>query len=423
MYKFRELRDHFRGLTESMGEVPGRQEFVAQLRYSLGLLEQDSAGGYREVRGDNGQRTLHNNGRRRPEEFSLPTLAEAIGGRELLEYYRERATRSDVLLTEAPITPQLQLNVNLFTAAVGGLVEAKVLEAFQNARLVGDQLVTITPTNKNGEKMIGLAGIELAEGDQGRLPGEPHARGLFGDRWIETPELREKALAVEVTQEAVIYDLTGDILRMAASVGETLAYQRELEVLRTVCGVDNTYNYKGTAYNTYQASTPWINSHANPASTYADIDEARELFRNMVDPETGYRILVNPTTLLFDEAAEATWHKILNSTELRITDSNLQTLVPPQPFARSGQYNLVPSVIMRDVLVASGIDAANAKQYWFFGDPKRAFAWMEAWPLRVMQAPQNEQVMMDRGLVAVYFANYRGRAAVLEPRYMTRNTN
>lgn len=422
MYTFRELRGHLRGLTESMGDSEGRVEFVQQLQAAVGLLERTEAGDYRQVRGANGQRTLAATGRHRPEEFSLATLAEAIGGRDLLEYYALRGREAGTL-TEAAVTPQLQANINVFTAAVGGLVEAKVLEAFENPQLVGDQLLTVTPTNKNGEKMIGLAGIELAEGDQGRQPGEPHARALIGDRWIETPELREKAIAVEVTQESVLYDRTGDVLRAAESVGQSMAYQRELEVLRTVCGVDNSYNYKGVAYNTYQASTPWINSHANPASTYADIDDALELFRNMVDPETGYRILVNPSTLLIDEAAASAWHLILNSTELRVTNGSVQSLAPPQPFARSGRYNVVPSIVMRDVLVASGVSAANAKQYWFIGDAKKAFAWMEAWPLRVLQAPQNEQVMMDRGLVAVYFANYRGRAAVIEPRYMVRNTN
>lgn len=47
---------------------------------------------------------------------------------------------------------------------------------------------------------------------------------------------------------------------------------------------------------------------------------------------------------------------------------------------------------------------------------------MEAWPLRVTQASASEYAMMDRGLVAAYFANYRGVGAVVQPQYMIRNT-
>ena len=98
------------------------------------------------------------------------------------------------------------------------------------------------------------------------------------------PGTRRKALAVEVTQEADFYDLTGRRMETAAGVGKELGYRKEVSQIDLVLGVTNPYVYNGTAYNTYQTSTPWVNSQSNPLSDYNDVDDSLDLFRQMTDP-------------------------------------------------------------------------------------------------------------------------------------------
>lgn len=412
--------------------IEGRKQFIREFREQIGLMER--------VKDENGRDTAElvesvdergnpklADGRLSTYEFSFPEIAKAIGGEKFLESFDPNNGADAVSLMEAgpAVDPTHFLNINLFSAAVGGLVEARTLERFKNAKWIGDDLFETRPTRKNGEKIIGAGGISGADMDLTRKPGEPHARTFFGERYVTTPELTEKALAVEVTQEAVFYDLTGEVLDVAGEVGERLGYEREKTMLRLFAGITNSYSYGGTSYNTYQTATPWINDHSNPLTDYADIDDALELFTAMTNPETGREIeLMDVPTIVHDPRYVSKWHRTLNSIETReTTNTNTVTISTPVPSV-AANYKLLTSVILRNLIdIEGGVTLAQAKDWWFIGNPKRAFKWMEAWPLRLRKASPNEYAMLDRGLIAAYFANYRGVGAVVEPRYMVRNKN
>jgi hypothetical protein len=427
MYTYRELRETLEGRIQELGEGPGRRRFVEEIYESVGLRVHDEESGEMVESFDEvGRRVLADN-RVKASQFSFAELAEAIGGHDFYESFRpngnNRSDNLEIIEAGPGVDPTAFLNINTFSAAVGGLIEATILENFENAKFIGDEIFETIPTRKNGEKVIGTHGFASTDGDGTRQPGMPHPRSQFGERWVETPELTEKALACEVTQEAVFYDLTNEVLQRAAGVGEILGYGREKTMLRLFCGVANSYVYNGVAYDTYQASTPWINTHANVAADYTDIDNCINLFNNMTDPETSREILVMPDTIVHMPAKSSLWHHILNSTEHRVGDNgSFRAITTPPPSITAG-YKLHSSIILRNIIdIEGGETAAEADDYWFIGQAKKGFKWMEAWPLRVRQASANEFVMLDRGLIAAYFANYRGVGAVWEPRYWVRNT-
>ena len=416
------------GLSGADAVKAGRMQFVKELREQVGLMTRAEGSADLVESVDQSGNPKLADGRVSPYEFSFKEMALAIGGERFVESFDPNNGADAVTLLEAGpgVDPTHFLNINTFNAATTGLLEAQVLEKFKNANFIGDELFETRPTRKNGEKIIGTAGIAANTGaDLSRKPGEAHPRTKFGERWVNTPELSEKALAIEITQEAVFYDLTGEVLDTAAGVGDLLGYEREKTMLRLFAGITNSYSYKGTSYNTYQASTPWINDHANPLVDYQDIDDALELFTGMTDPETGREImLMDVPTIVHDPRKESLWHRTLNSIETReTTNTNTVTISTPVPSTKKG-YKLLSSVILRNLIdVEGGVTLDQAKAWWFIGNPKRAFRWMEAWPIRVRQANANEYVMLDRGLVAAYFANYRGVGAVVEPRYVVRNKN
>ena len=67
-----------------------------------------------------------------------------------------------------------------------------------------------------------------------------------------------------------------------------------------------------------------------------------------------------------------------------------------------------------------GLDPATAGGYWFYGDPA-AFAYMENWPITVVQAPTNSEAEFSQDIVVRFKASERGTPAVIEPRRWQRN--
>src|SRR6476660_8946132 len=85
-------------------------------------------------------------------------------------------------------------------------------------------------------------------------------------------------------------------------------------------------------------------------------------------------------------------------------------------------YRVFDSRLAYRRIIASGIAAATAKKYWFVGDFRRAFAYMENWPITVTQAPLGSEAEFNNDIVLRFKASERGAAAVINPRYVVKNT-
>ena len=435
MISLNKVRSHFESRTSEAG---GHKQFGIDIRHNLGLC--DAQGNdYRDNAGNKrlGERSLT------AEQFSIQEAAEGIVGRDWRNVFSPQGgTMAKTLLESSGvgIDPTAFLNINAFTSVVGGLIEVKILEAFQNPDLIADKLCPAMPTKLNGQKVIGIQGI----GDRGRkrLPGEAHTRAQFGERYVTTPETRENALAVDVLKEAVFFDLTGDVLNMASSVGLELAYRKELEVLSLVIGGTNSFNYNGTAYNTYQTSVTlgYTNSISNDLLDWESLQTDILQFMRTLDPHTGKRILIRPDTILVNPAKLATANLILGAQSVeRRTGSGAttpQTTSNPlnvgvggaNPYG-SSQFQVLTSPLLEQMCLAAVVDGglalsqANTNKYWWMMEAGKSFKYMQNFPLSVTQAPPNQYQMIDTGTVATYFASERGIPAVMSPWHVVQNTN
>lgn len=436
-----------RSLFESRAKQSnGRWRFLCEMRQGLGLCDANG----NEHRDYAGNRCIKD-AKLRPEQFSLQELAEGIVGpswralfspdsqalnrytlaRSMMEGATDRALLEN---TGIGIDPTAFANINTFTSVVGGLVEIKILEAFQNPTLIADKLAPAEPTKLNGQKIIGLNRI----GDRAkeRKPGEPHPRAQFNERWVQTPETSEYALAVEVNKEAVFFDLTSQVLQNAALVGEEIAYRKELRVIDAFIGVTNTFNYNGSGYNTYVTSRTlgYLNDLSNPLVDWTSLQSAKLLTMRQQDPSTDKRILVNPNLVVVNPAKVATAELILSATQTeRRTGSGspAQTgsnplnisVSPGAPF--TGMQVLSSPLIEQRCVAADGLNLsqANADEYWWVLEGGKFMKYMQNYPLSVSQAAPNTYEMLDRGIVAAYFANERGVPAILSPWHIVRNKN
>jgi hypothetical protein len=358
-------------------------------------------------------------GHLKPEDFSLRDLAEGLvpDGHHWVRSMDPR-TSDGVSLLEAGDG----VDVTAFLNVTGQVIYSKILEAYAQEAFVVSRLVDTVPTRLDGEKIPGIGRIsdEATE----IHPGMPYPNVGFGEDYIETPSTTKRGLIVPVTREAIFFDRTNLVLSRAAEVGELLGLNKEKRLVDLLIGVTNNYKWKGTDYNTYYASGdsgPWINVLSdNDLVDWTDVDAAEQLFADILDPNTGEPVLVKATTVLVMPAYRHAAHRVFNAAEIQYAGSGSATAtVAANPL---GNYRVVESRLAYRRVIASGVSSDDARGWWFVGDFKKAFAYMENWPITVTQSPPNSEADFNQDIVVRFKASERGAAAVVNPRYVVKCT-
>ncbi|MBI2826712.1 MAG: hypothetical protein HYX69_18730 [Planctomycetia bacterium] len=352
----------------------------------------------------------------RADDFSLRDLAEALipDGREWVRTLDPRSSDGVPLLEAGD-----GIDVTAFLNISGQVIYSKIMEAYTQEAFVVSKLVETIPTRLDGEKIPGIT--RVADQIDEVAPGMPFPSLGFGEDYIETPSTTKRGFIVPVTKEAIFFDRTYLVLSRAAEVGEILGLNKEKRLVDLAIGTTNNYRWRGTAYNTYQSSTPWINvKTANELVDWTDVDGSEQLFADILDPNTGEPVLVNANTVLVMPAYRHAAQRIFSATELRYTASGAPTMtIAANPLST---YQIAESRLAYRRIVASGIAAAEAKKWWFLGDFRKAFAYMENWPITVTQSPQNSEADFNSDIVVRFKASERGAAAVINPRYVVKST-
>ena len=358
-------------------------------------------------------------GQLKPEDFSLRDLAEGLVP-EGCEWVRMLDPRNagGVHLLEAGEAVDLTAFLNV----TGQVIYSKILEGYTQEAFVVSKLVDTVPTRLDGEKIPGIGRIKDEATEV--HPGMPYPHVGFGEDYIETPATTKHGLIVAITREAIFFDRTNLVLNRAAEVGEVLGLNKEKRLVDLAIGATNNYKWKGTAYNTYYASGgggPWVNSLAsNELVDWTDVDAAEQLFADILDPNTGEPVLVEPDAVLVAPAYRHAAARVFNAAEIHFTASGAPTTTySPNPLSR---YRLLDSRLMYRRIVASGVAAADAKKWWFIGDFRRAFAYMENWPITVTQSPANSEADFNQDIVVRFKASERGAAAAINPRFVIKCT-
>jgi hypothetical protein len=355
-------------------------------------------------------------GHLKPEDFSIRDLAEALvpDGSEWVRLLDPRSAGGVSIMESGGA-----VDVTAFLNITGQVIYSKIMEAYLQEAFVVSKLVDTVPTRLDGEKIPGISRVTDTIDEV--APGMPYPHLGFGEDYIETPSTTKRGFIVPVTKEAIFFDRTHLVLSRAAEVGEVLGLNKEKRLLDLVIGATNNYKWRGTTYNTYQTSTPWINSLAtNELVDWTNVDNAEQLFADILDPNTGEPVLVRGTTVLVMPAYRHAAHRVFSAAELTFTAAGSTTAtVAANPLTG---YRVYDSRLAYRRVIASGIAAATAKKYWFIGDFRRAFAYMENWPITVTQAPIGSEAEFNNDIVLRFKASERGAAAVLNPRFVVKNT-
>ncbi|MCE9555210.1 MAG: hypothetical protein K8T91_17815 [Planctomycetes bacterium] len=352
----------------------------------------------------------------KPEELSLRDLAETLipDGPQWVRQLDPRAEESVGLLEASD-----GVDVTAFLNVTGQVIYSKIMEAYTQEAFILSRLVDTIPTRLDGEKIPGIT--RVADDIKPIHPGMPYPSLGFGEDYIETPSTTKRGFIVPVTKEAIFFDRTHLVLSRAAEVGEVLGLNKEKRLIDLAIGVTNNYRWNGTAYNTYQASAPWINVIAsNELEDWTNVDAAEQLFVNILDPHTGEPVLVQANTVLVMPAYHHAANRVFHAAEITYTGSGAATATKAaNPL---GNYQVHASRLAYRRVLASGVSEADAKKWWFIGDFKRALAYMENWPITVTQAPIGSEAEFNNDVVVRFKASERGAAAVMNPRYIVKCT-
>ncbi len=395
---------------------------LRQLRESLG-----PRGFYETITG------LLDEGELKPGDFSVRQLWEACVGptHQTLPHYaaRQRAYVTDIDQL-ASLHTEADLGTNLFQTVTGALIARRVIDAYNQADgFIGDQLVTVEPSSVKNERM---AGFTAAQGPKEVLEGQPYEEASFADKYVTTVESK-KGRIVSVTEEAVHFDQTNELLRRAAMIGQATRLEREKTIVRGcidadyVASTSGVYRPSGTLeqlYPTDGSNRNYIGvgnttsgspfNAVRALADWTDLDfvlrfHATQVKDDRHGPESGEPIVWMPRIMLVPKNKELTALRIVTATTVtKLTGTDTQRTEFRNPFG--GVYQVLASPFVDNVSVDD----------WYLGDFKRQFIWKEIWPVQVFRQTREDDAGFERDVVARYKVRYYGGINALDERHVVK---
>jgi hypothetical protein len=335
------------------------------------------------------------------------------------------------------VMPSNFSQINSFTDVMSGLLGAITLGGYQRAAIqLGGELMTSRFDPRQGGKDIDAlmdGSVRYGNADLG-FTGTPLPSSGEKQTFINYPAHKRFGRQIGINKYVWIFDQTSKIQTEAANIGYLTGYEVELEKMKTITGIDNTYNRLGTANNTYQVSAgaapfTYINSVQKPFITYQSVRDANLMLQHNVDPTTGLEISVDTPTILVGLDNEMAARTVLEATGIHSYSvagtTNFPAIRTDSPNPLRG-YNLkVFNAVWYNNLVRAAnlgggaLSTTNAAGRWYMGDFMKAFSWRYALPF-TSWAPPLAEVAASQGTTYVHMCEEAGVACVTAPEYVAR---
>ncbi len=367
----------------------------------------------------------------RADEFSIRKLAEATvpDGREWVETMDPNHGTHDFVESMDAV------NTSHFSNITGQITYSAIMENYENDEFKFTALIPTVKTPFSGERIPGVTML----GDGTEVVNEGSAYPTLGvaEDYIDTPPTVKRGGIVPITKEAIFFDRTHLVLSNCAMIGESLGLNKEKRAIDCVIDENTTaHRHKwrgvlptGGTYNDSTGTHTWDNLSASTGLVdWNNIDAVELLLSSMLDPNTGEPIAVMADTLIVTPQLMYTARRILNATQVLLqvggypTTGNVGNTSSPSPIG-GGPYSM-PYTILSSRLLAARMANGTAEPLttWYLGNPKKAFVYMENWPITVSQAERNSSLEFTNDIVFQHKASERGAYFVKQPRYMAKAT-
>lgn len=326
---------------------------------------------------------------------------------------------------------QEAIDSSAFPMATGVLIAAKVIEAYENTPAIGDNLVTVMPSKLRSERVVGFTHLE---GPQEVPENMPYAESSFGEKWVST-ETAKKGRILEISEETVFFDQTGQIMVRAQSLGERTREEREETILSAVLdvgsgavGYKDVYRPSGVATTLYSSTNTNLFQPGAALVDWTDLDEVMQYHAaNVRDDraEASERrpIVWQPKVLLVSRKKLATALRVLRTTTLRTGD--ITTGTGTQEESPSMVNAIAPGLTVMsspriDYLAGVSGSRHNDDDDWYIGDFKKQFYWQEIWPVQTFRDREDNEARFRRDVIARFKVRYFGGAFCTDTKYVVK---
>lgn len=362
----------------------------------------------------------------RPQDFDIGRLfVECFGWHDFVACRGERSNLVCGVMEAAGA-----VSTASFLSISKQVVLTAIRDSFMAEEFIFSKIVPDKPSQIIGKEKVG----DISDiGDEAMVvpEGQPYPLAGVNADWISWPEAVKRGLIVALTREAIFSDATGKLIEKCSKRGAALGLNKEKRIIDCIIdengGAVSTptghrYCWKDTYIATYgdnSGTHSWDNLEAtNALVDGTDIDAAEQLLNGMTDPSTGEPIVLNGTSLICTKQLEKTALRIKVASSVIVTQGGFATSGNPVQFTGGNPYAKEFEVICSRLFAARlGTDTS-----WFYGDPRKAFAYKTIFPLQTLEAGPNSQKEFEQDIVNQYRADEMGAAMTIEPRAMTKCT-
>lgn len=406
----REIKALYEGLQRDHGAKEGRAKFRRHFKEALEAKELA------------------------PADFSVRELFEALvpEGRELADHWANPKGDPDGSVAELlEAGGGSAVGYSDFAQITGQIFFTEIMDKYEDEEFVFSAAVQKKQSAiQDVEKIAGLSrlGDGFLEVDE---KGEYRRLGVSQD-YIEVPAKKKRGAIVEVTKEAVAGDLTGQLLERCGELGFFAGLSVEKRIIDATIDENDgasgahqgghRYTWKGTAYATYQASSPWVNLKTNNGLVdYTNLQAAWLQMAAITDPHTGEPILINPDTVIVTPDLLWTANRILTATTNRSTTPGFATTGNP---VQTEGPNLAQKVMGSLKILSSRLLKARlgTDTSWFLGNPGKAVRRYYNWDVTPDQRSKGTEAEFARDIVQQYKISWKDCVSVIQPRVLQKNT-
>ncbi len=312
------------------------------------------------------------------------------------------------------------VDVTQFTIITATLIEKRVMDAFNAFPKIGDQLVT--PFNSKLE-LSRIPGADLKSNMRDVEPGMPYHHDADIEEKYVTIEGKKRGDILDITEEAIMFDQTGLVMREASMFGERAAIDREKKIMYNVQDVTvNNVNYfsyrpSGTRVALYQGTVlvthPYSNLIDHRLQHWTDLDHAKTQFTTMRDAQ-GEPIFVQPKILLVPLALETVAERLIRNALLPA--ARIGTAVPGDSPMEAN-----PFADKYTVLASPYVDIVSTSA-WYLGDFKKQFLEKVVYPIQVLtRRDTKNDYAWERDIVAQYKIRYYTEPGAVDYKYVVKS--
>lgn len=335
--------------------------------------------------------------------IALRDLHEQLGDKGTIKTFRE-------MLSDGTLDPEdcslreirESISSDMFPNLTGELINSTIIREFEALDTIGNQLCTVTKSNKEIDNIAGFDAVEMPEEVQ---QGREYNESDWGEKYV-TSQNKKFGRLLTITEEAVYFDQTSQILNRARGIGQKAALHKERQI---VYGVQDITDYE-SYYPDGTQTALFSSANGNLVTSNPFGEEGLQDVLTSIHEQTDEQ----GDPIYIPKSAAICLHPIHIFVQVnQMADSaKVPEGVENAKNVFQGMFTPLTSPFVSD----------QSSTTWYYGDPLKAFLWTEVWPLQTFTQKKESDEMFKRDLAARYKVRYYGNLTCALPEYWYKAT-